>query len=149
MSGIDLPERNAFNALRLFCCLAIIAGHCLDLGGVAAGAPFCPRPDTHVCVCVFFILSGFFVTRSCLQRREAGEGAVRFYRRRAARILPPYYAVVLCCACGFYFFSGCGLKEYFTSSRFREYLFWNAVFLNFMCVSPVPKTGMGGDATFP
>lgn len=97
----------------------------------------------HSCVCVFFILSGFFVTRSYLQRKEGGEGVKAFYKRRAVKILPPYYATVLLCALGFFFLSECSARKYFLSGQFWKYLFWNSVFLNFICVSPVPKCGGG------
>lgn len=145
MTNINLPERTAFNALRLFCCLIVIAGHCLDLSGLSQVFLFRKFLDMHSCVCVFFILSGFFVTRSYLQRKEGGEGVKAFYKRRAVKILPPYYATVLLCALGFFFLSECSARKYFLSGQFWKYLFWNSVFLNFICVSPVPKCGGGAN----
>lgn len=139
MNEIVLPEKNAFNALRLICCLIIIVGHCLDLSGLSKTISFRPIFDMHVCVCVFFILSGFFVTRSYLQKKQNGENVLRFYKRRASRILPSYYIVVLLCAVGFYFLSGLSAGDYFSSSGFWKYIFWNVLLLNFVCPSPLPN----------
>ena len=144
MTNVNLPDKTGFNALRLFCCVVIVVGHCLDLSGLSSIYYFANFLDMHSCVCVFFILSGFFVTRSYMQRREKGDGALSFYARRAKRILPSYYAVILLCAVGFFFLSECAVREYLFSGQFWKYLFWNALFLNFVCVSPIPKIDGGG-----
>lgn len=57
---------NAFNAIRFFCCLIVIVGHCFDM----SHTPFTYRSfiDMHIFVCIFFILSVFGVTKSLLSR---------------------------------------------------------------------------------
>ncbi len=52
----------------------------------------------YVGVDVFFVISGYLITR--LIREEMGDGRwslARFYERRARRILPPLFLVVLAC----------------------------------------------------
>lgn len=44
---------------------------------------------------VFFVLSGFLITRSLLDRRERGESLWQFFIERTARIFPVYYALIL------------------------------------------------------
>lgn len=138
MIKLELPEKNSFNALRFFCCIIIIIGHCLDLSGLSQVMGIRKYIDMHVCVCVFFILSGFFVTRSYLQKKENGCSIISFYKLRAFRILPMYYFVVITSAILFYFFSETTPRLYFMSFQFWKYIFWNVLLLNFMCVSPIP-----------
>lgn len=46
-------------------------------------------------VAVFFVLSGFLITRNLIAEKQAGEvSLVKFYARRMGRIFPLYYAVV-------------------------------------------------------
>lgn len=140
-SLVHLPK-NSFNAIRLLCCLIVIFGHCLDLSGISRTISWRPLIDMHTCVCVFFILSGFFVTYSYIKNSDK-ETLIQFYKKRAKRILPAYYIAVAFCAVSFFFFSGLSAKEYFLSSQFWKYLFWNSILLNFMCNCPVPAINGG------
>lgn len=139
---LKLPK-NSFNAIRLLCCLIVIFGHCLDLSGITRTIFWRSLIDMHTCVCVFFILSGFFVTYSYIKNSDK-ETLIQFYKKRAKRILPAYYIAVGFCAVSFFFFSGLSAKEYFLSSQFWKYLFWNSILLNFMCNCPVPAINGGG-----
>ncbi len=120
---------NAFNAVRLLCCLIVIIGHCFDL----SHTQFVYRHfiDMHISVCVFFILSGFWVTKSFLTTNNLKDYAIK----RIKRLLPPYYLTVFFFAIICVFFSGLTVTEYFTSFHFWKYLFWNCIFLNFLCPS--------------
>lgn len=120
---------NAFNAVRFFCCIIVILGHCIDISGIQV--PYRPIIDMHVAVCVFFILSGFWVTKSFLTTSSIKEYIIK----RVKRLLPLYYLTVFLFAiiCGFY--SDLGLAGYFSNPLLYKYLFWNSIFLNFMCPS--------------
>ena len=118
---------NSFNALRFFFCLVVIVGHCLDI----SHTEFIYRNwiDMHISVCAFFILSGYWITKSYLKDKNVK----LFYRKRAGRILPFYYITVFGFACFLVFFSTFSARDYFTSAGFWKYLFWNTLTLNFMC----------------
>lgn len=131
LSITDSPSigENAFNAIRFLCCLIVIIGHCLDL----SRTPFAYRSiiDMHTAVCVFFILSGFWVTKSFLFSRSLKQYAFK----RIKRLLPMYYLTVVLFALICAFYSDLGIKAYFCSVHVWKYLFWNGIFLNFMCPS--------------
>lgn len=55
------------------------------------------RPG-HLGVAVFFVLSGFLITRILLFNRENGLSLPGFLLRRAARIFPIFYLTILVCA---------------------------------------------------
>lgn len=78
---------DAVDSLRAIAMIAVIAQHA-DL-----------FPFGWMGVQLFFVISGFVVTVSVVDRKDAGPGgwaALRdFYRRRVARIMPAYYAYVL------------------------------------------------------
>lgn len=120
---------NSFNAIRFFCCLIVIIGHCLDI----SHTKFAYRNfiDMHISVCVFFILSGFWVTKSFFSAENLKSYAIK----RIKRLLPMYYLSVFLFAIICSFYSELGVKNYFFNSNFYKYLFWNSIFLNFMCPS--------------
>lgn len=122
----NVPKCNAFNALRILCCFIVIMMHVLDLSGTSS--VFRPFFDGHVAVCVFFILSGFWVTKSYLSSNNLKE----YFFKRAKRILPMYYISVGGGLLAFAFASEIPLKEFFCNLETWKYLFWNCIFLNFM-----------------
>jgi len=83
-----LLKQNNFNFIRLFCCFLVISMHVLDLSGTVSILR--PVFDGHVAVCVFFILSGFWVTKSFLSSKNLKE----YFVKRSIRILPLYYISV-------------------------------------------------------
>ena len=85
----------------------------------------------HISVCAFFILSGYWVTKSYLKNRNIKH----FYLKRLFRIFPLYLIAVLGFAAVLVFFSTLEAKEYFTSSHFWKYILWNCTTLNFICPS--------------
>lgn len=120
---------NAFNAIRFLCCLIVIVGHCFDISHTAF--QYRPYIDMHISVCVFFILSGFWVTKSFLTSSD-----IKHYTlKRIKRLLPMYYLTVFLFAFICVFYSDLGIKAYFSSSHFWKYIFWNSIYLNFMSPS--------------
>lgn len=83
--------------------------------------------DGHSCVCVFFILSGFWITRSYLST-----DLKNYFIKRAKRILPLYYLSIGGGVLIFAFASELSFKEFFLNIETWKYLFWNSIFLNFM-----------------
>ena len=122
----DVPRDNSFNAIRFFLCLVVILMHCLVLSGVYRG--YARFLDGHTAVRGFFVLSGFWVTRSYL----LGKGIREFAVKRARRLLPMYWLTVFGAALALSFFSTLPARDYFSDAGFFKYLAWNGVFLNFM-----------------
>ena len=120
-------ELNSFNALRFFFCLIVIVGHCLDI----SNTEFIYRNwiDMHISVCVFFILSGYWVTCSYLRNKNLK----LFYLKRVLRIFPLYLLSVFGFAIFLVFFSQLSVPEYYSNIGFWKYLFWNTLTLNFIC----------------
>ena len=124
ISSVNVLKDNAFNFLRLVCCLIVIYEHCVVLSGVNF-----PCYDLRgIAVNVFFILSGFWVTQSFLK-----SGSIKNYAiKRCKKILPQYWLVVLICAVGLSVFSALPLHKYFISGSFYKYLAANIFTLNFI-----------------
>ena len=77
---------------------------------------------------VFFILSGFWVTFSCLRSASVKEYALKRFKK----IFPLYWAVVIGFALLLVFESSISAGEYFTDSGFWKYLLANISTLNFI-----------------
>lgn len=122
--SVNVSKSNAFNFLRLVCCLIVIYEHCVVLSGVNF-----PCYDLRgIAVNVFFILSGFWVTQSFFKSGSIKEYAIK----RCKKILPQYWLVVFVCAVGLSAFSVLPLREYFCDSIFYKYLASNILTLNFI-----------------
>lgn len=83
------PRLLALDGLRLLCCSAVVVAHAR--WGERAGRAAALGVD------VFFVLSGFVITRLLLAE-IAATGTIslgHFYERRARRILPVYYGCLL------------------------------------------------------
>ncbi|MCR5254082.1 MAG: acyltransferase [Treponema sp.] len=122
----EIPKENAFNAIRFLLCLIVLLMH--SFGVVKIHNAY--LLDGHIAVCGFFILSGFWVTKSYF----SSDSLKTFFIKRAKKILPMYYISVV----GFSFicsyFSDLPAKEYFGLNYFK-YIFWNSIFLNFVCTT--------------
>ncbi|MDO5773779.1 MAG: acyltransferase [Spirochaetales bacterium] len=124
ISPVNVSKDNAFNFLRLVCCLIVIYEHCV----VLSGADFPCYDLRGIAVNVFFILSGFWVTQSFLK-----SGSIKNYTiKRCKKILPQYWLVVLICAICLSAFSALPLREYFCNGSFYKYLAANIFTLNFI-----------------
>jgi hypothetical protein len=91
------PTRNAFGLFRFALAALVIVSHCYPLGGfgrdplevVTAG-----RLSLGLfAVAMFFVLSGFLITRSASRT-----SAVRFLWHRFLRIFPGYWVCLVVCA---------------------------------------------------
>ena len=119
----EIPKENAFNAIRFLLCLVVVFSH--TLGHFAISNKF--FLNGHIAVSVFFIISGFWVTKSYF----ASKDLKIFFVKRMKKIFPMYYFSVLTFSLICFYFSGLDAKEYFCAEYFK-YLFWNFTFLNFV-----------------
>ena len=118
----SIPKDNAFNAIRLLLCLVVVFMH--TLGNLGIQNRF--LLDGHMAVCGFFIISGFWVTKSYFCSKSLKE----FFAKRAKKILPMYYFSVVGFSLLCVLFSSASPREYF-GLDYAKYLFWNSIFLNF------------------
>jgi peptidoglycan/LPS O-acetylase OafA/YrhL len=82
------PQRTDIQALRGYAVLAVVLFH-------AKVAPFSAG---YLGVDIFFVISGFLITRLVAQGIADGSFSLRaFYLRRARRLLPAAYATLLAC----------------------------------------------------
>ena len=120
----NIDSNNAFNFIRLVCCLIVIYEHTIVLTGI----PFINLNFRGIAVSVFFILSGFWVTKSYVNSISLKD----FFIKRCKRLLPLYYGVIIVTAIVLCFFTTLSIKDYFTNTGFFKYLFANGIFLNFL-----------------
>jgi peptidoglycan/LPS O-acetylase OafA/YrhL len=73
----------ALDGLRGMAVLLVVLFHCFTL------------PFGWVGVNLFFVLSGFLITRILLERHEQADYFTRFYRNRVLRIFPLYFTVIV------------------------------------------------------
>lgn len=101
MSGADVessaarPRRSDIDGLRAIAVLAILLFHAAPVLG----------PGGFVGVDIFFVISGYLITRIIEVERQAGAFSFAgFYQRRARRILPAYVVVTALVAAAAYLF---------------------------------------------
>lgn len=93
------PRKNGFNFLRLVLALLVLVGHCFPLGGFGPEQPVPALTGGRyslgtLAVGMFFVLSGFLISRSATGGLSVG----RFLWHRFLRIVPGYWACLLVCA---------------------------------------------------
>ncbi|MEY2574326.1 MAG: hypothetical protein QOJ87_2539 [Verrucomicrobiota bacterium] len=86
------PRRNAFNFLRLILAVLVIVGHCFPVGGFGEEWPVPALTSGRyslgtLSVGMFFVLSGFLITRSVSGQLSVG----RFIWHRFVRLFPGYW----------------------------------------------------------
>ena len=121
----QIPQKNGFHFIRLACCLVVIIFHAAGFAEVGLSFRFFDGRDA---VCVFFILSGFFVTASYLRSKSLAEYACKRFRK----IFPLYWAVVVFFAIALCVTGTLSAREYFSSFGFWKYLAANLLTLNFL-----------------
>ncbi|MEX1259103.1 MAG: acyltransferase [Gemmatimonadota bacterium] len=86
----------ALDSLRGLAVLLVLWHHLPDdlFGPLAAAVGFAIRPG-YLGVDIFFVLSGFLITRILLFDRARGASLGTFFKRRFARIFPVYYLTLL------------------------------------------------------
>jgi peptidoglycan/LPS O-acetylase OafA/YrhL len=122
--GARLGRANSFDAIRLIAAAAVIVSHAFPLSsGSNDGEPL--RRLTggqmtlgELAVLVFFVVSGFLITRSF----ERSPSLADYARNRALRILP----ALACMVAGMTLvlgplFTTLPLRDYFTDGRFASY----------------------------
>ncbi|MGX9142226.1 acyltransferase family protein [Mesorhizobium sp. 128a] len=105
---------NQLDALRAIAVTMVLYSHFLAPNGSSFWG--------HIGVRLFFVLSGFLITRLLLEARaaaefEAGPALKSFYIRRALRIFPPYFAVL-------------GFVSLTDLDQSRGSLVWHALYLS-------------------
>ncbi|MEY2501597.1 MAG: hypothetical protein QOI07_1931 [Verrucomicrobiota bacterium] len=89
------PERNAFAFLRMVLALLVVFSHSYALGGFGRDPLAVITDGSHnlgeIAVAIFFLLSGFLLTRSGLRSDSIG----RFLWHRFLRIFPGYWACLV------------------------------------------------------
>lgn len=120
-------EDNCFTIIRLLCCLIIIYEHCVRVGCLS----YIDMHLSELCVDIFFILSGFWVSRSYILAKNNRE----YIKKRVLKILPPYYMVLILTVIVFSFLCEKGMQWYWINNvgGVLRYLLFNALFLNFIC----------------
>src|SRR5687768_14389218 len=79
--GWRLGHRPGLDHVRGVAVLLVVLGHTIHRWGVGGAG--------RVGVAIFFVLSGFLITRLLLEERDGGRVSLgRFYVRRARRLLP-------------------------------------------------------------
>ena len=124
MNFPSIQKQNGFTAIRILCALIVVYEHIvvlLDLSIPCIGI-------RRIAVNVFFIISGFWVTRSYFTSKSLKE----FYKKRVKKIFPLYLIILYIFAIFLSFFSTYGFISYFTDSGFWKYLLANTMTLNFI-----------------
>lgn len=80
---------NSFNNIRLFFCIVVVYCHVCALTGYSSNFLNIINP-AHISVCVFFILSVFWISHSYIKCNKIWE----FYKKRFIGIFPAYLFVV-------------------------------------------------------
>ena len=127
MKNIVLPKiqkENGFTAIRLISAFIVVYEHFIILTEI--NLPI--LGVRGIAVNVFFILSGFWVTRSLYTSKSILE----FYKKRIKKIFPAYLTVVFAAAIILVFMSTLTARQYFTDSGFWKYLAANISTLNFI-----------------
>lgn len=116
---------NCFTMIRMLCCLIIIYEHCVRVGELG----YIDMHFSELCVDIFFILSGFWVTRSYV----LSNSNKNYAKKRIKKIVPPYYAVLILTVIVFGFLCKEGAQWYWLNNmEVWKYLFFNSIFLNFL-----------------
>lgn len=136
-------HRNSFDSLRLAAALMVFHSHMLALKGLPEERiPWLDTSWSSVGVAIFFVISGYLVTKSV----QRSPDLLQFYWRRAVRIMPGLMVNVLFCVLLGAVLTTLALGEYFSSPQTFIFLRSN-VFLAFQEVQfELPGVFVGNPA---
>lgn len=121
-------QGNNFDGLRLLLSFDVVLFHMVVLSRRPELAPFGPLLHAEMLIPFFISISGFLIVMSY----EQSKSTLDYFQRRFRRILPAYYSALLFCAVIGIAFTELPIKEYITSLDVYRYLFWNALYLNYL-----------------
>lgn len=119
---MDYKENN-FDILRIVLASIVVIFHI----GVLTGNTYLSLFPGHLAVQCFFVISGFLITKSYLNKKSLKIYALSRFKR----IYPLYFIVVITCFIFGYFISNLTLNDYLTNGG-EKYLFANLLLLNFI-----------------
>jgi len=122
LQSITASRDNNFNLLRIGAAMAVILSHSFILTGNEPNA--LPRILGYVAVNCFFVMSGFLVCKSLLDRNSI----LRFLRARALRIYPALIlSVVFCVLVIGPLFTTYSVVDYFANSQTYKFFVTNSI----------------------
>ena len=119
-----IQKNNGFTAIRIICAFIVVYEHFVVLTNMQL--PLLNLRD--FAVNTFFILSGFWVTKSFLSSKTI----IEYFKKRIRKIFPLYLLVVFLSAILLSFFSALSFYDYFLNNIFWKYLLMNIITLNFI-----------------
>jgi peptidoglycan/LPS O-acetylase OafA/YrhL len=124
LQSITACRDNNFNLLRIGAAIAVILSHSFILTGNEPNA--LPRILGYVAVNCFFVMSGFLVCKSLLDRNSI----LQFFRARALRIYPALVlSVVFCVLVVGPLFTTHSVVDYLTNSQTYKFFITNSILL--------------------
>lgn len=124
MNEAKLPQKNAFNFIRIICCLIVIYEHAV----VLSDSSYVCLGLRSIAVNVFFILSGFWVTQSYFRSSSLKD----FWLKRCKKIFPQYFLLIMTSIFFLSFFSSLSFRNYFFNKDIFKYFIANVITLNFI-----------------
>lgn len=86
---------------------------------------------SRIAVEIFFILSGFWVSKSIL----LSSSLKKYFIKRVKKIFPLYLLTVFFFSAVIFFFTDLSFSQYFLSKEFFKYIIFNSLTANFLCPS--------------
>lgn len=124
LSDLTINRHNNFNLMRLGAAAAVVLSHSFILSYSEPNS--IPRGLGYLAVNCFFIMSGFLVCGSILNRRDVRE----FYKARILRIYPALIIAVLACVLVVGpLHTSLSLADYFSSSETYTFLMKNSMLI--------------------
>ena len=131
-------ERNNFDPMRLLAALAVVFSHAFP---ITCGSDDCEplhrfsKGQTTIgtiAVGIFFVISGFLITRSFELGGRNLPGALRFVRARVLRIFPALFVILLLLSFVLGpILSTFSIREYFSHSQVLSFFLVNASLISF------------------
>jgi peptidoglycan/LPS O-acetylase OafA/YrhL len=131
-------EPNNFDSIRLFAALAVVFSHAFP---ITCGSDDCEPLHRFsngqttigtIAVGVFFVISGFLITRSFELGQHDLRGALRFVRARALRIFPALFVTLLLLSFALGpILSTLSVREYFGHSQVLSFFLVNVSLSSF------------------